>query len=54
MDHDIGSIENVMPIGNVLDVDKIYHATVDKTVKDIACTTANDEAKTNIFITLDG
>jgi len=54
VNHDIGSIEHVMPIGNVLNIDEIDHATIDKTVKDIAGTPANDKTKTNIFITFDG
>ncbi len=53
MDHDIGSIEYVVPVGDMLNVDKVDHATIHKSIQDVAGPSADDEAEANILIALD-
>ena len=53
MDHDIGCIEYVVPVGNVLDVDKVDHAAIHKSIKYIAGPATDYETEADILITLD-
>ena len=53
MDHDIGSIEYVVPVGNVLDVNKVDHASIHKSIKYIAGPATDYETEADILITLD-
>lgn len=54
MDHNVGCIEYIIPVGNVLDVDEIDYATIDQSIQNVAGATANDKAKAHILIALDG
>ena len=49
MDHDIGGVENVIPVRDVLNVDEINNAAVNESVQNIAGAATYDKAKTNIL-----
>lgn len=53
MDHDIGCIEYVVPVGNVLDVNKVDHASIHKSIKYIAGPATDYETEADIFIAFD-
>ncbi len=53
VNHHICRIENVMPIGNLLDIDEIDHAAVQQSVKNIAATTTDYKAEADVFVGLD-
>ena len=53
MDHDISGIEYIIPIGNMLYVDKVDNATVYESIQYIAGSTPDYEAEANILIALD-
>ena len=50
MDHDVGGIEYVMPIGDMLYVDKVDYAAIHEPVHYIAGATPDYESETDIFI----
>lgn len=50
MDHDIGSIEYVVPVGDMLDVDKVDHASIYKPIQYIAGAATDYETEANILI----
>lgn len=52
MDHDIGSIENVVPRRDVLDVDEINHAAIQQPIHNVAATTTGNESEADIFVGL--
>ena len=52
MYHYIGSIEYVVPEGNMLDIDEIDDAAIDEAVQDIADASTSDEAEADIFMAL--
>ena len=52
MDHDIGGIEYIVPVGNMLDVDKVDHTAVDKSIEYVAGAAADDETKADVFVAL--
>ena len=49
MEHYVSHIEDVMPIWDLLYVNEIDNTAVDDPVENIACSTAYDEAKEDIF-----
>ena len=53
MDHDIGSIEYIVPVGNVLNVDKVDHAAIYKSIQYVTGPATDDEAETDILIAFD-
>lgn len=54
MDHGIGSVEYVVPVGDMLDVDKVDHAAIHESIQNIAGTTTDYETEADIFIAFDG
>jgi len=53
VDHDIGSIEYIVPVGDVLYVDEVDHAAIHKSIQYIAGPATDDEAEADILIALD-
>jgi len=53
MHHHIGGIEYIVPVGNMLYVDKIDDTAVDEAVEDIAGAATDNEAEANVFKFLD-
>ncbi len=52
MDHDIGGIEYIVPIGDVLYVDEVDHTAIYKAIQYVAGTATNYEAEANILMAL--
>ena len=52
MYHDVGGIEYVVPIGNVLNVDEVDDAAVNEPIEDITGTSADDKTKTDKLVAL--
>ena len=50
MDHDIGCIEYIVPVGNMLDVDKVDHAAIDKPIEYVAGAATDDETEADVFV----
>ena len=53
MDHDIGGIEYIVPIGDVLYVDEVDHTAIYKAIQYVAGTATNYEAEADILIALE-
>lgn len=53
MDHDIGGIEYIVPVGDVLYVDKVDYTAIYEPIQNITGTTTDYEAEANILIALD-
>ena len=54
MHHDVGCVEYVVPIRDVLNIDEVDDASVDESVQDVAGASANDECEADVFIVLNG
>lgn len=50
MDHDVCCVEDVMPVGNVLDVYEVHHAAINQPVEDVAATASGDKPEANVLI----
>ncbi len=50
MHHDVCCVEDVMPVGNVLDIDEVHHAAIDQPVEDITATPTSDESEAYILV----
>jgi len=53
MNHYIGGIEYVVPVGDVLNVDKVNHTTIHESIQYIAGPAADYESEADILIALD-
>ena len=51
MNHDIRCIEDIVPVRNMLDIDEVDYATVNKPIQNITGATSDHETKTDILIT---
>jgi len=49
MHHDVSRIENVIPVGNMLNVDVIDHAAMDQPVEYVAQSPTDNETETDIL-----
>lgn len=54
MDHNIGSIEDVFPIGYALKVDKINDRAEQQTVENIAGAAAHDQSEAEVVVAFQG
>ena len=52
VDHDVGGIEDIVPVRNMLNIDEVDDTAVNNAVENIAEARANDEAETNVLVKL--
>lgn len=52
MNHDVSGVEDIVPEGDVLHIDKVDDTAIDEAVGYVAGATAYHEAETDVFITL--
>lgn len=50
MDHDVCCVEDVMPVGNMLDVYEVHHAAINQSVEDVAAAASSDKTEANVLI----
>ena len=52
MNQGIGSVKNITPIRYMLYINKIDNAAINKSIKDVAATCADDKTKAQVLISL--
>jgi len=50
MNHDIGGIEYIVPVGNMLDIDKVDHTAVNKSIEYVAGAATDYETEADVFV----
>ena len=53
MHHDIGSVKNILPIGDALHIDEVHYTSVDESIEYIAKPSTCDEAEAVVLVALD-
>lgn len=53
MNHDIGSIKYIVPIRNMLYVDKVDNTAIHEPIQNVTCTSTDYEAEADILVALD-
>ena len=52
MDHDIGGVEYVVPVRDMLDINEIDNAAVEQAIEYVAGSATNNETEAYVFIAL--